>query len=188
MNYFFLGGKELARAANLIEIADLLGEIDIKNRVKDLLVKELDTFWFGVATKSPALVYEPTWGGIVSRKSVGSAQADFGQYYYNDHHFHYGYHINAAATLAKHYPEYYASRREYYRIIVADYAGSCEYVGLPCEARAKDPFLGHSYAAGIFEFADSRNQESTSESINGYFAVRELGKNTNDQAMEGKSV
>lgn len=140
------------------------------------MTEELDNFWFGISTNTPALVYEPTWGGIVSRASVGNPQADFGQSYYNDHHFHYGYHINAAATLAKYYPSYYESRKEYYKIIIADYAGTCEYKELPCQARAKDPFLGHSYAAGIFEFADSRNQESTSESINGYFTVKELGK------------
>ena len=43
--------------------------------------------------------------------------------------------------------------------------------------------MGHSYAAGIFEFADSRNQESTSEAINAYFAVRELGKALNNQTL-----
>ena len=54
---------------------------------------------------------------------MGDAGADFGQYYYNDHHFHYGYFINAAATLAKHYPSYYASRKEFFDIIMADFAG-----------------------------------------------------------------
>lgn len=180
----YFGGKELARAARLIEIADLLGETQIMNKIKNQLTSELDNFWFGISNNKPALVFEPTWGGIVSRASVGNAHADFGQYYYNDHHFHYGYHIYAAAVLAKYYPDYYESRKQYYRAIVADYAGTCEYEELPCQARAKDPFLLHSYAAGIFEFADSRNQESTSESINGYYAVRELGKNTNDQSME----
>jgi endo-1,3(4)-beta-glucanase len=119
----YFGGKELARTARLIEIADLLGEAATKEKLKNQLVSELDNFWFGVASQSPALVFEPTWGGLVSRKSVGNAQADFGQYYYNDHHFHYGYHVYAGAVLAKFYPDYYASRRQYYRILVADYAG-----------------------------------------------------------------
>ena len=45
--------------------------------------------------------------------------------------------------------------------------------------------MGHSYAAGVFEFADSRNQESTSESTNAYFAVRELGQALNNQDLLG---
>ena len=92
------------------------------------------------------------------KKIVGSAETDFGIYYYNDHHFHFGYFINAAATLAKHYPDYYNSKSEYFNLLLADYAGTCTYKELPCRPRAKDPFLGHSYASGLFEFADSRNQ------------------------------
>ncbi|KAJ1933223.1 hypothetical protein EC988_009194, partial [Linderina pennispora] len=34
-----------------------------------------------------------------------------------------------------------------------------------------DFFDGHSWAAGLFAFADSRNQESTSEAINAYYAA-----------------
>ena len=44
------------------------------------------------------------------------------------------------------------------------------------ETRHKDWFNGHSWAAGLFEFADNRNQESTSESVNSYYAVMLLGK------------
>lgn len=179
----YFGGKELARTANLIDIADLLGDEISKEKAKNTLINELDSFWF--KNDSPALVYEPTWGGLVSRASVGSPEADFGQYYYNDHHFHYGYFINAAATLAKHYPSYYNSKKEYFSSLLADYAGTCDFNGkLPCAPRNKDPFLGHSYAAGLFEFADSRNQESSSEACNGYFAVRELGKALNNQTIE----
>lgn len=151
--------------------------------MKNVLVNELDNYWFGVANKSPALVHEPTWGGLVSKESVGSAETDFGIYYYNDHHFHYGYFINAAATLAKHYPDYYNSRLEYFNVILADFAGTCLFKEMACRPRNKDPFMGHSYASGLFEFADSRNQESTSEAINSYWAVRELGKATNNQTL-----
>ncbi|RMZ93126.1 glycoside hydrolase family 81, partial [Brachionus plicatilis] len=66
----------------------------------------------------------------------------------------------------------------------SDYSGACLYKELPCRPRNKDPFLGHSYASGLFEFADSKNQESTSEAINSYFAVRELGKMTGNQTLE----
>ena len=68
------------------------------------------------------------------------------------------------------------------------FLGTCNYEELPCKPRAKDPFLGHTYAAGIFEFADSRNQESTAESCNAYWAVRELGIATNDRALQGKNL
>lgn len=180
----YFGGKELARTARLIEIADLVNDNQSKEKLKDTLINELDLYWFGINNNTPALVYEPTWGGIVSRQSVGSAEEDFGIYYYNDHHFHFGYFVYAAAILAKFYPDYYNNRKEYFNLILSDYAGSCMYKELPCRPRNKDPFLGHSYASGLFEFADSKNQESTSEAINSYFAVRELGKITGNQTLE----
>jgi endo-1,3(4)-beta-glucanase len=49
--------------------------------------------------------------------------------------------------------------------------------------RCKDWFAGHSWAAGIFEFADSRNQESTSEAVNGYYAVYLWGLAMHDDRM-----
>ena len=39
----------------------------------------------------------------------------------------------------------------------------------------KDWFVGHSWAAGIFPFADGRNQESSSESVNAWYAVSLYG-------------
>ena len=44
------------------------------------------------------------------------------------------------------------------------------------ETRHKDWFNGHSWASGLFDFGDNRNQESTSESINSYYALALLGK------------
>ena len=41
--------------------------------------------------------------------------------------------------------------------------------------RNKDWFVGHSWAAGIFPFADGRNQESSSEAVNGWYAVSLYG-------------
>ena len=37
--------------------------------------------------------------------------------------------------------------------------------------RNKDWFVGHSWAAGLFEFGDARNQESSSEAVNAWYGV-----------------
>jgi endo-1,3(4)-beta-glucanase len=41
--------------------------------------------------------------------------------------------------------------------------------------RTKDWFNGFSWAAGLVDFGDNRNQESTSEAMNGYYAIYLLG-------------
>lgn len=48
------------------------------------------------------LVYDYSWGGVVSSASyvTGDSGVDFGNTYYNDHHFHYGNFIYTAAVIA----------------------------------------------------------------------------------------
>ncbi|CAI4751156.1 ASG_G0047630.mRNA.1.CDS.1 [Saccharomyces cerevisiae] len=47
------------------------------------------------------LIYDTKFNGLVSSGDWGSTstQYDFGNTYYNDHHFHYGYIIHAAAVI-----------------------------------------------------------------------------------------
>ena len=79
-------------------------------------------------------LYDESWGGFVNCgcnytfeeghagegfcsntfpecPAIDSVNEDFGNAWYNDHHFHYGYMIYAAAIVAKHRPEW---GREYY--------------------------------------------------------------------------
>ena len=44
-------------------------------------------------------MYEPTWGGVVSQGGLADHDSDYGNGWYNDHHFHYGYFIYAAAAV-----------------------------------------------------------------------------------------
>ena len=68
---------------------------------------------------------------------------------YNDHHFHYGYMIYAAAIVAKNRPEW---GREYYdRVLlyIRDIANpSAEDKNFPM-FRQKDWYLGNSWAGGL---------------------------------------
>jgi endo-1,3(4)-beta-glucanase len=45
--------------------------------------------------------------------------------------------------------------------------------------------MGHSWAAGLQISADGKNQESSSEAVNAYLAIVELGKATGDTVLEG---
>lgn len=36
------------------------------------------------------LVYDKTWGGIVTKDGLNDQNADFGNAWYNDHTYHYG--------------------------------------------------------------------------------------------------
>ena len=43
--------------------------------------------WFSGGGKDP-LVYDSTYGGVVSAMGLADRGADFGGGWYNDHHFH----------------------------------------------------------------------------------------------------
>lgn len=93
--------------------------------------------------------------------------------YYNDHHFHFGYFVYSAAVIAKFDPSWVQTYGEAILTLIRDYSNPALANADPnfTFMRNKDWFVGHSWAAGIFAFADGRNQESTSESVNGLYKI-----------------
>ncbi|KAJ2158395.1 hypothetical protein GGF46_003800 [Coemansia sp. RSA 552] len=166
--YFF--GKGVAKVARLLQIAVELDDETTKTAMSKRIV-ELLTPWLKDQTNSDPLVYDSAWGGIVSTVGLEDGSADFGQGRYNDHHFHYGYFVYAAAVLANHDPNAFAPLREPINQLLRDYANPSYADKQFTFMRHFDPYDGHSWAAGLFTFGDGRNQESTGEAINAYYAA-----------------
>ncbi len=136
-----------------------------------------------------ALLYDTTYGGIVSTDGIKNEGADFGQAYYNDHHFHYGYIVYGCAVVAKFDPQWGQMYRDAILALARDYANPAMDSGAKSDrsfARLRhfDVYDSHSWASGLFVFADGRNQESSSESINAYYALSLLGVSLKEPAME----
>ena len=91
-------GKRAARLGRLALIASQLGESATAKRAALNLGSSLSP-WLS-ATNADALKYDATWGGLVTSDSLADAGRDFGNAMYNDHHFHYGYLLYAAAAAA----------------------------------------------------------------------------------------
>jgi endo-1,3(4)-beta-glucanase len=45
--------------------------------------------------------------------------------------------------------------------------------------------MGHSWASGLQTAVDGKNQESSSEAVNAYLAIVQLGRATGDTVLEG---
>jgi endo-1,3(4)-beta-glucanase len=74
------------------------------------------------------LVYDKTWGGIITswaNEKKGLKQ-DYGNGLYNDHHFHYGYWVYAAAVVGSLDPSWANddSNKNWVNTLVRDYANS----------------------------------------------------------------
>ena len=91
----YYAGKKLARAANLLSIAEQLNQKDISGQLIQALNRE-----FSARLNSNYFYYD---SGI---KGVAAQTAAFGSQDFNDHHFHYGYFIYAASILGKYDPSF----------------------------------------------------------------------------------
>jgi len=163
----YFGGKMLYRAANLLTLAEQLGVADVATTLRTGLTTEMDK-WFdpkGCETNATkCFVYDD---GI---KSVIGLEASFGSDELNDHHFHYGYLLYAAAVVAKDDTALADKWAPVADLLVADIASSDATADFP-QYRNFDPYSGHAWASGSSPFADGNNQESSSESVNAWNAL-----------------
>ena len=163
----YFGGKELAKLGRLALIADELGEDQVALQLRTRLKSEIEPWLTG--TNSQALAYDRTWGGVLVADAIQDPGSAFGQGYYNDHHFHYGYHVYAAAALAKADPAWAEQFEDTVLHLVRDIANPSNR-DPHYRASDMDWCMGHSWAGGLFLFGDARSR-STSEAVNAWYAV-----------------
>eukprot|EP00979_Chaetoceros_neogracilis_P008553 scaffold1904_cov280-Chaetoceros_neogracile.AAC.15 len=185
-------GKQVARLAQLCRIASVL-ETPLSPREHDsdeddgtvykaltlkgtrLLHSYLTNFLDGV--NSDNLVYDINFGGLISRNGLSDMSEDFGNGWYNDHLFHYGYVLYASAILGRLNSTFVDEYGTHVDSILYDVAhGGNSNSDDRGEAffpftRHKSWFDGHSFASGLFPFADGKSQESTSEAVNCYYGA-----------------
>lgn len=163
---------------------DMVSCPDLAHKCLDKVKSTFDVF---VRNGQPnPLTYDETWGGSVSTAGLqGDAGADFGNSYYNDHHFHYGYFVYTAAVITHLDPAWIRqeNRMNWINMLVRDFANPVTDAEFPF-SRSFDWFAGHSWAKGLFESADGKDQESTSEDGFASYAVKMWGKLSGDSAME----
>lgn len=183
-NSMYFGGKALAKFAAIIyTINDLLGE---KALAATALGQLKEAFaQFASNQQQYPLLYESAWGGVVSSASyvTGNSGADFGNSYYNDHHFHYGYFIYTAAIIGYLDPTWVKANKDYVNMLVRDISNPSDKDPYFPVHRAFDWYNGHSWAHGLFESLDGKDQESSSEDVMHAYAIKMWGQTVGDSNM-----
>ena len=175
-------GKQIARLARISLIAEEFGEHDVMQQALVMMEKALAPWLMG--SNDNPLRYDITHGGLCTQNGLKDQNADYGNGYYNDHHFHYGYFIYAAAVLAKQKKTAFLSKYSAaMACIIGDIANMNDKWRLFPHARHKDFYDGHSWASGLFPQNNGKSQESASEAINAYYAVSLYGWATKNQQM-----
>ncbi|KAL3629527.1 hypothetical protein CASFOL_026749 [Castilleja foliolosa] len=172
-SYFY--GKLVARAARLALIAEEVSYLEVIPTIKKFLKDTIEP-WLEGTFSANGFLYDPKWGGIVTKQGSLDPGADFGFGIYNDHHYHLGYFIYGISVLAKLDPAWGRKYRPQSYAMMADYMnlrrrGDSHYTSLRCF----DFWKLHSWAGGLTEFGDGRNQESTSEAVNAYYSAALMG-------------
>lgn len=130
------------------------------------------------------LTYDKSWKGV---RSTADPAADFGNSNYNDHHFHYGYHVHAIALVAKIDPGFLSKNNNqvlnYVTALVRDFANPVADGKFP-QFRSFDWFHGHSFAHGIFASGDGKDEESSSEDYHSVYGLKLYASVTGNQEYE----
>ncbi|KAJ2898011.1 hypothetical protein MKZ38_004229 [Zalerion maritima] len=186
LDSMYFSGKAIAKFASVIyTMSELLGDRELAatglGKLKDAFAR------FSTNQQTNPLVYEEGWSGIISSAGYVNSMADFGNGYYNDHHFHYGYHVFAAAVIGFLDPSWVAENKAYVNSLVRDYANPSNKDPYFPEWRSFDWFHGHSWAHGLFPTSDGKNQESSSEDAMAIYATKMWGHVIGDANLEARS-
>jgi len=183
-------GKLLGRLAALAPIAEQCGLEDVAASVRKKVRERLEQ-WFTAAgaggqLKAAALFYyNDTWGALIGYRPGFGSDTEL-----NDHHFHYGYFVKAAAEIARSDPAWAAADK---------WGGMVKLLGddIACTTRDDkrfpflrnfDPYAGHSWASGHAKFGDGNNNESSSEAMNAWCGLILWGEATGDKAVRDLGI
>lgn len=160
----YTAGKELGRLSELAQIANQVGETAARDTYLSVIKAELeDWFTAGDGATDKKFVYNEQWGTLQGYPASFDSDKQL-----NDHNFHYGYFVQAAATVGMFDGEW-AGQDEWggmVDLLVGDIANDDHGSALFPFLRSFDPYAGHSWASGHGDFFAGNNNESSSEALN----------------------
>ncbi|MEW9700747.1 glycosyl hydrolase [Paenibacillus sp. SI8] len=183
-------GKEMGKLATLAPIADQVGDTtaatkfrnDIKGYLQDYL-KASDAS--GNLESQKVFYYNNNWGTLIGYPSSFGSSEEL-----NDHHFHYGYFIKAAAEIAR-VDKTWANDSNWgqmVNLLIRDFANGDRNDTMFPFLRNFDIYAGHSWASGHGNFGDGNNNESSSEAMNAWSGIILWGEATGNTAIRDLGI
>lgn len=170
------GGINNWTTINLGVLGAGLTALNSNNRVHDLYVTSntpysgelarIDWIKFNLgASSGPSdgrvFYYDSAWSTLLGNNGSYGLASEM-----NDHNFHYGYFVMAAAAVAQFDPAWAQQYGPMVEMLIRD-AGNWDRSDSRFPfLRCFDPYAGHSWASGHAAFGAGNNQESSSEAMN----------------------
>ena len=183
----YWGGKGLTQMMHYMTAALQLGDTAVYRQAKDRLKSVLiDWLTYTPGESQYFFAYYPKWGALVGFDTSYDSDT------FNDHHFHYGYFVYAAAVLCLLDEEFKNDYGPMITEVARDYANwlPLNTEGHPNQPwfRTLDPYCGHSFAGGMGNEGNGNGQESSSEAMQSWGGLWMLGAALEDADMLAAGV
>lgn len=177
-------GQLMNRLIQTARIADEMGNVEARNTIKATIKQRLEN-WLKAESGEVAFLfyYNSNWSALLGYPAGHGQDSNI-----NDHHFHWGYFIHAAAFMEQYEPGWAAQWGPMIELLVRDAASPDRNDALFPYLRNFSPYAGHSWANGFATFPFGNDQESTSESMQFASSLIHWGTVTENDAIRDLGI
>ncbi|MEL7533111.1 MAG: glycosyl hydrolase, partial [Bacteroidota bacterium] len=176
-------GQMMNRLIQTARIADMTGDTIARDKMIATVKERLED-WLSAEASEVAFLfyYNQNWTAMLGYPAGHGQDGNI-----NDHHFHWGYFIHAAAFMEQFEPGWASQWGDMIQFLIRDAACPTRDDPMFPLLRNFSPYAGHCWANGFASFPQGNDQESTSESmqfnsslihwgaITGNDSIRDLG-------------
>lgn len=154
-------GQVMNRLMQTARIADLQGYTQARDKMVATVKERLED-WLSYESGEIAFLfyYNETWTAMLGYPAGHGQDGNL-----NDHHFHWGYFIHAAAFMEQFEPGWADKWGDMINLLIRDAASPNRNDDTFPFLRNFSPYAGHCWANGFATFPQGNDQESTSESM-----------------------
>ena len=177
-------GQVMNRMIQTARIADQMGNVTARDKMIATVKERLED-WLSYQSGENAFLfyYNSTWSAMLGYPAGHGQDGNL-----NDHHFHWGYFIHAAAFMEQFEPGWAANWGDMINILIRDAASIDRADNQFPYLRNFSPYAGHSWANGFASFPGGNDQESTSESMQFASSLIHWGTITNNDEIRDLGI
>lgn len=177
-------GQAMNRLIQTARIADQIGDTQARDKIVATIKERLED-WLTFQSGEVAFLfyYNDTWSAMLGYPAGHGQDTNI-----NDHHFHWGYFIHAAAFMEQFEPGWVNQWGDMINLLIRDAATEDRNDPLFPFLRNFSPYSGHSWANGFATFPQGNDQESTSESMQFASSLIHWGTITENDAIRDLGI
>ena len=177
-------GQVMNRLIQTGRVAHEIGNTEARDLILETVKERLEDWLTASATEVAFIFYYNTnWSTLIGYPGGHGQDNNI-----NDHHFHWGYFIHAAAFIEQFQPGWADDWGEMVNHLVRDAASPNRNDPNYPFLRSFSPFAGHCWANGFATFPQGNDQESTSESMQFNSALIHWGSVTGNNEIRDLGI